>query len=189
VVPYFDLSFQHASPGVLRRMRRFGSTAAFLDLLSRAREFAPELGARSNVIVGFPGETDADVAELERFLSAARLDAIGVFGYSDEEGTDAAEFDGKLPQDEIDARVARISALADELVAQRAEERIGTKVSVLVEEVGEDGVVGRAAHQGPDTDGVTLLTGAAAGRGALVPAVIVDTDGVDLTAEGAGPAW
>src|SRR5690348_12936771 len=131
VVPYFDLSFQHASAPVLRRMRRFGDPESFLDLLQRARDLSPDLGARSNVIVGFPGETEEDVAELERFLAAARLDAIGVFGYSDEEGTDAAGFDGKLPVEEIEARVAHISALADELVAQRAEERIGAKLSVL----------------------------------------------------------
>jgi tRNA A37 methylthiotransferase MiaB len=189
VVPYFDLSFQHASAPVLRRMRRFGSTAAFLDLLARARDLAPDLGARSNVIVGFPGETEADLAELERFLSEARLDAVGVFGYSDEEGTDAADLDGKLSEDEIEARVARVSALADELVGQRAEERIGAKVSVLVEEVGEDGVVGRAEHQGPDTDGVTSLIGVHPRPGALVPAVVVATDGVDLIAEAVGPAW
>jgi MiaB/RimO family radical SAM methylthiotransferase len=189
VVPYFDLSFQHASARVLRRMRRFGSTESFLSLLARARDFAPDRGARSNVIVGFPGETEEDLAELERFLAEARLDAIGVFGYSDEEGTDAAGFDGKLPQDEIDARVARVSALADELVAQRAEERIGTKVSVLVDEVGQDGVVGRAVHQGPDADGATMLTGVEAVRGDLLPAVVVDADGVDLIAEGTGPAW
>jgi tRNA A37 methylthiotransferase MiaB len=170
-------------------MRRFGSTESFLDLLARARELAPDLGARSNVIVGFPGETEDDVAELEHFLTAARLDAIGVFGYSDEEGTDAASFDGKLAPEEIEDRVARIGALADELVAQRAEERLGTKLCVLVDEIGEDGVVGRAAHQGPDIDGVTLLTGVDAVRGSLVPAVVVDSHGVDLVAKGAGPAW
>ncbi|MDT5279596.1 MAG: ribosomal protein methylthiotransferase, partial [Mycobacterium sp.] len=79
VAPYFDLSFQHASAAVLRRMKRFGSTEAFLDLLARVRGFGPDAGARSNVIVGFPGETDADVVELERFLSEARLDIVGVF--------------------------------------------------------------------------------------------------------------
>ncbi|HEX2417467.1 MAG TPA: MiaB/RimO family radical SAM methylthiotransferase, partial [Micromonosporaceae bacterium] len=87
VAPYFDLSFQHASEPVLRRMRRFGSTKRFLDLLASIRSLQPAAGARSNVIIGFPGETRADVAELERFLYAARLDAIGVFGYSDEDGT------------------------------------------------------------------------------------------------------
>ena len=77
-------------------MKRFGGTDAFLDILARARALAPDLGARSNVIVGFPGETDDDRAELERFLVAARLDAVGVFGYSDEDGTTAADLDGKL---------------------------------------------------------------------------------------------
>src|SRR5262249_18316584 len=82
VAPFLDLSFQHASEPVLRRMRRFGSTTQFWGLLESARALAPEAGARSNFIVGFPGETPADVAELVRFLEAARLDAIGVFDYS-----------------------------------------------------------------------------------------------------------
>jgi tRNA A37 methylthiotransferase MiaB len=189
VAPYFDLSFQHASERVLRRMKRFGGTTSFLELLARAREIAPDLGARSNVIVGFPGETEDDVAELERFLTEARLDAIGVFGYSDEEGTEAAGFAGKLDPDEIAARVERISALADELVAQRAEERVGTRVDVLVENV-DDEVVGRAAHQGPDVDGVVRLVGADdVPRGRIVPALVTDSDGVDLVAEPTGAPW
>ena len=188
VAPYFDLSFQHASAAVLRRMKRFGSTEAFLDLLERARQYTPAAGARSNVIVGFPGETEADVDELARFLTAARLDAIGVFGYSDEEGTDAARFDGKLDPELIAERVERISALADELVAQRAEDRIGERVDVLVEQVGD--AVGRAAHQGPDVDGVTDLIGDVAGlrRGEIVPAVVTGSLGADLVARVAVPA-
>ncbi len=183
VAPYFDLSFQHASPTVLRRMKRFGSTEAFVDLLERARSLRPAAGARSNVIVGFPGETEADLVELERFLSAARLDAIGVFGYSDEQGTEAAGFEGKLSEDVIAERVDRISSLADELVAQRAEERLSERVDVLVEQ-DDDEIVGRAAHQGPDVDGVTRLVGDITGlrRGDLVSAVVVDTDGADLLA-------
>ena len=188
VAPYFDLSFQHASATVLRRMKRFGSTEAFLDLLDRVRQYTPAAGARSNVIVGFPGETESDVDELERFLTAARLDAIGVFGYSDEEGTDAAGFDGKLDPELIAERVERISALADELVAQCAEDRIGERVDVLVEQVGE--AVGRAAHQGPDVDGVTELIGDVAGvrRGEIVPAVVTGSVGADLVAKVAVPA-
>jgi ribosomal protein S12 methylthiotransferase RimO len=190
VAPYFDLSFQHASTPVLRRMKRFGGTAAFLDLLARARELAPDLGARSNVIVGFPGESEADIAELERFLSAARLDAIGVFGYSDEDGTEAVGYDGKLDEDEITARVRHISALADELVAQRAEDRIGTRVEVLVEEIDGDEAVGRAAHQGPDVDGVVRLADAGGvRRGQFAAAVVGGSDGVDLVAEPTGEPW
>jgi len=189
VAPYFDLSFQHASPTVLRRMKRFGGTDAFLELLARARDLAPDLGARSNVIVGFPGETEDDVAELERFLTEARLDAIGVFGYSDEDGTEAAGFDGKLDPEVVAERVERISALADELVAQRAEDRVGSPVDVLVEESGEE-IVGRAAHQGPEVDGVVRLVGAeGVARGRFVPAVVIDSEGVDLVAEAAGAPW
>jgi ribosomal protein S12 methylthiotransferase len=142
------------------------------------------------VIVGFPGETEDDVAELERFLSAARLDAIGVFGYSDEEGTDAVDFDGKLDGDTIGERVERISALADELVTQRAEDRVGTRIEVLVEALDDGEVIGRAAHQGPDVDGVARLTnGEQLVRGQFVAAFVLDSDGVDLVAEPTGAAW
>jgi len=184
VVPYFDLSFQHSAPAVLRRMRRFGSTEQFLDLLKSIRDKAPEAGARSNFIVGFPGETEADFAELERFVTHAGLDAIGVFGYSDEDGTEAATFDGKLDQDVIDERVSTLSRLAEELTAQRAEQRIGSEVTVLVESV-EDGVVeGRAAHQAPETDGLTTLLGLEdAEIGRFYRAKVVGTEGVDLVAE------
>jgi ribosomal protein S12 methylthiotransferase len=175
---------------VLRRMKRFGGTEAFLDLLARARELAPDAGARSNVIVGFPGETEDDVAELERFLAAAQLDAVGVFGYSDEEGTAAAGFSGKLDQDEIDARVERIFTVAHEVAAQRAEDRVGTRVDVLVEGSDEDGVFGRAAHQGPEVDGVVrLVDGAEPARGRIVPAFVLDSEGIDLTAKVTGEPW
>ena len=90
VAPYFDLSFQHASRAVLRRMRRFGSADLFLDLIQTIRDKCPGAGIRSNVIVGFPGETESDLGTLESFLVAARLDVVGVFGYSDEDGTEAA---------------------------------------------------------------------------------------------------
>ncbi|MGC4997694.1 30S ribosomal protein S12 methylthiotransferase RimO [Streptomyces sp. DT195] len=185
VVPYFDLSFQHSAPNVLRAMRRFGDTDRFLELLDTIRGKAPEAGVRSNFIVGFPGETEADLAELERFLTGARLDAIGVFGYSDEEGTEAATYDTKLDEDVVAERLAHISRLAEELVSQRAEERLGETVRVLVESVdGEDGVYGRAAHQAPETDGQVLLTsGEGLTVGRIVEAKVVGTEGVDLVAE------
>jgi ribosomal protein S12 methylthiotransferase RimO len=185
VVPYFDLSFQHSAPGVLRRMRRFGDTDRFLELLASIREQVPAAGARSNFIVGFPGETEEDYAELERFLTHARLDAIGVFGYSDEDGTEAAGFADKLDQDLIDERAAALADLADELVAQRAAERVGEKVRVLVEEVTPGYVEGRAAHQGPEVDGAVRLTGELSGVrvGDLVDAIVIESEGVDLVAE------
>jgi ribosomal protein S12 methylthiotransferase len=191
VMPYFDLSFQHSAPNVLRRMRRFGDTDRFLALLDEIRAKAPEAGARSNFIVGFPGETEADLAELERFLTHARLDAIGVFGYSDEDGTEAATYEGKLDEDVVAERLARISRLAEEMTAQRAEERVGSTVTVLVESIDEDedgSVIGRAEHQAPETDGITSLTGSLDGVrvGDLVEAEVVASEGVDLIAEYTG---
>src|ERR671920_2448404 len=119
-------------------MRRFGGTDAFLDLIAQVRARAPLAGIRSNVIVGFPGETEAEVAELEAFLEAARLDVVGVFGYSDEDGTEAETYDGKLAQEVVAERVSRVTDLVEQLTAQRAEERVGEVVEVLVEEVADD---------------------------------------------------
>jgi ribosomal protein S12 methylthiotransferase RimO len=183
VAPYFDLSFQHASEPVLRRMRRFGSTERFVELLASARALAPDAGARSNFIVGFPGETEEDVAELERFLTAARLDAVGVFAYSDEDGTEAAGLPGKLPAEEIARRYERIGQLAEELTAQRAEERVGSTVEVLVEDVDGDVAEGRAAHQAPEVDGTTTVYGHGMRVGDLVRATVTGSEGVDLVAE------
>ena len=168
VVPYFDLSFQHANANVLRRMRRFGDPEHFLDLLARVRDRVPDAGVRSNVIVGFPGETEAELVELEDFLAAARLDVVGVFGYSDEDGTHAASLPGKIDPDDVADREARVGRLVEELLGQRAEERVGSTVEVLVDRVvpvddempdsGSD-AEGRADHQGPEVDGTTVLRG------------------------------
>ena len=189
VVPYFDLSFQHASATVLRRMRRFGDPDSFLALLEQVRAHAPLAGVRSNVIVGFPGETEDDLQTLCDFLEAARMDVTGVFGYSDEDGTEAASYTDKLDEDEVWARAQHVTALVEELNAQRAEERIGEDVVVLVESTGAGGgdeVEGRAEHQGPEVDGTTRLetTGSwpVPRVGDLVPARVVATDGVDLVA-------
>ena len=189
VAPYFDLSFQHSSPTVLRRMRRFGGTREFLDLIDTIRQLEPEAGIRSNVIVGFPGETEDDVDELMAFLTEAQLDAVGVFGYSDEEGTEGATLPDKLDDETIRERVERIAALVDELMEQRAEDRIGTPVRVLVEaldvdDFGRPVAVGRAGHQGPDDAATIVLLGTTtAAVGDLVDAVVVGVNGVDLLAE------
>ncbi|HKJ10967.1 MAG TPA: 30S ribosomal protein S12 methylthiotransferase RimO [Ornithinimicrobium sp.] len=185
VVPYFDISFQHASGPLLRRMRRFGDRESFLGLLGQVRERLPEAGVRTNVIVGFPGETEEDVTELMSFLEQARLDVVGVFGYSDEDGTEAQQHAGKHPEHVIAERVNRVSAWVEELSAQRAADRIGQCVSVLVEEwdpeTGE--VSGRAEQQGPDVDGTTtLLAGGHLEVGDLVRAEVCDSAGVDLIA-------
>jgi ribosomal protein S12 methylthiotransferase len=182
VVPYFDVSFQHAAPSVLRRMRRFGGAESFLGLIRSIRRLAPLAGIRSNVICGFPGETEVDVDVLCEFLGEAELDAIGVFGYSAEEGTEAVRLDGRHAPEEIAARRTRVADLADELVSQRAEARIGEQVQVLVEDVAGE-ILGRAAHQGPEVDGnVRLITADRLKPGDLVDAVVTDADGADLVA-------
>ncbi len=181
VLPYFDLSFQHASPTVLRRMRRFGDTQSFLHLISQIRALAPQAGIRSNVIVGFPGETDAEFEELINFLSQARLDAIGVFGYSDEDKTEALTLEDKVDQDVINSRVELLSKLVDEFLMQRAEERIGEHVRVLIED--EESQEGRAEHQGPEVDGSTFIKGRAKFKvGEYVDAIVTEVSGVDLIA-------
>jgi ribosomal protein S12 methylthiotransferase RimO len=181
VVPYFDLSFQHASGTVLRRMRRFGDSEKFLHLLSQIRALNPEAGIRSNFIVGFPGETEAEYEELVNFISKARLDAIGIFGYSDEDKTEAIELENKIDEDVINERVNELSTLVDELISQRAEERIGQKVRVLIEDA-ESGE-GRAEHQGPEVDGSTYIRGRNKFKvGEYVDAVVSEVEGVDLVA-------
>jgi ribosomal protein S12 methylthiotransferase len=187
VVPYFDLSFQHASGPVLRRMRRFGDRERFTRLVEQARQAAPDAGVRSNFIVGFPGETADDLRELELFLSEARLDAIGIFGYSDEDGTEAATFadEIKLDEGEIARRVDEFADIAEEVMAQRAADRVGETVEVLVEEALGDGrYEGRAAHQAPDVDGsTTLLADRRLVPGDLVTARVVESAGADLVAQ------
>lgn len=185
VAPYFDLSFQHASGPLLRRMRRFGDAERFLELIESVRAKAPTAGIRSNVIVGFPGETEEDVEILCDFLSRAGLDAIGVFGYSDEDGTEAETYDGKLDEDTIAARLDRVTRLAEDLTSARAEARIGETVEILIESLDGDTAEGRAAHQGPEVDGSTTLTGFPADLaiGDLVSAEVVGSEGVDLVAE------
>lgn len=182
VVPYFDLSFQHASGTVLRRMRRFGDGEKFLHLIEQIRALAPEAGIRSNFIVGFPGETEEEYQELIDFINAARLDAIGVFGYSDEDKTEALTLVGKLDEDVIHQRTEGLSTLVDELLLQRAEERIGEKVRVLIED--EELQEGRSDHQGPEVDGSTFIKSRNKYRiGEYVDALVIDVAGADLVAQ------
>ena len=170
--------------------------SGFCTLLDQIREQSPEAGVRSNFIVGFPGETAEDLRELELFLSHAGLDAIGIFGYSDEDGTEAASLPGHLDQAEISRRVEEFAGLADELMTQQAESRLGETVDVLIEEEADAVLygrpsgefLGRAAHQAPEVDGVTTIrTNTPApvrlAAGDMVRAVVTGSEGVDLTAD------
>lgn len=182
VVPYFDLSFQHANGDLLRSMRRFGDGEKFLHLISQIRALSPNAGIRSNFIVGFPGETDAQFMDLVEFLSQAQLDAIGVFGYSDEDNTEALSLNGKVSPEVISERVEELSTLVDELITQRSEMRIGEQIRVLIEDEAEQ--EGRAEHQGPDVDGSTFIKSRNKYRvGEYVDAIVSDVEGVDLIAQ------
>ena len=182
VVPYFDLSFQHANGDLLRSMRRFGDGEKFLHLITQIRALNPEAGIRSNFIVGFPGESDAQFMDLIEFLTQAQLDAIGIFGYSDEDKTEGKTLENKVAPELIKERVNELSTLVDELITQRAEARIGQKVSVLIEDEAEQ--EGRAEHQGPDVDGSTFIKSRNKYRvGEYVDAVVRDVLGVDLIAQ------
>ncbi len=183
VVPYFDISFQHASGSLLRRMRRFGDGEKFLHLLTQIRALNPESGIRSNFIVGFPGETEHEYQELVDFLSEARLDAIGVFPYSDEDKTEAATLDGKLDEALIAERTESLRRISEELIYERAEERIGERVRVLIEE-SETGE-GRAEHQGPEVDSTTFIDSPRTKFrvGEYVDAIVSDVAGADLVAQ------
>jgi tRNA A37 methylthiotransferase MiaB len=185
VAPYFDLSFQHASGPLLRRMRRFGDAEQFLALIASIRSLAPAAGIRSNVIVGFPGETETDLQVLCDFLAAAELDAVGVFGYSDEDGTEALTLPHKVDDDVIRDRVERVSSLVEKVTNDRAAFRRGESVEVLLETVDAGTGEGRAAHQGPEVDGTTALAAlpGSARVGQLWRARVIGSDGVDLLAE------
>ncbi|MFY1670184.1 30S ribosomal protein S12 methylthiotransferase RimO [Plantactinospora sp. WMMB334] len=179
VAPYFDLSFQHASGPILRRMRRFGDRRRFLDLVGQIRDAVPAAGLRSNFIVGFPGESDADFDEVVRFVEEARLDAVGVFGYSDEDGTEAGGFTDKTDPAVIGERVAQLTTLAQTTMARRAAERVGSTVDVIVSAEHE----GWAGHQAPEIDGLVRLPSDTLRPGDRCAATVVGSDGVDLVAE------
>jgi len=181
VAPYFDLSFQHTSPTVLRRMRRFGDSDKFLHLINQIRALSPEAGIRSNFIVGFPGETQEDFDDLANFITHAKLDAVGIFGYSDEDNTEALNHLDKIDAEVIAQRVETLSSLADEMVSLRAQARIGQTVRVLIED--QELQEGRAAHQGPEVDGNTTFIGTDFVVGQYVDATVIDSMGADLVAQ------
>jgi ribosomal protein S12 methylthiotransferase RimO len=191
VCSYFDLSLQHASAPVLRRMRRGGSAEGFLDLVGRIRALDPDAAFRSNFILGFPGERAADVRELEAFLEAARLDWVAFFAWSPEDGTAALELEGRVPAATAGARVERVQGLQDSLLAEAQEGWVGRRLEVLVERVDDDGTAeGRSFREAPDADGVVRVEGAAAPRrvrvGEYLPVVVTAAQGPELLARSAG---
>ena len=183
VCHYFDIPLQHASRRVLRSMRRSGDAASFLVLLERIRSALPDAVLRTTLIAGFPGETRDDVRALQQFMRDARFDYVGVFAYSPEDTTEAAEMPDQIPRRTRLARAQRLRDLADEIGVERCASRVGSVVEVLVEGIEEDeGVtVGRWRGQAPEVDGLVLLNAGTPGE--FVQARIVDSLGYDLEGE------
>ncbi len=181
-VPYFDLSLQHVSPPLMRRMRRWGNAERFLERIEAIRAHEPAAAFRSNFIVGYPGETEADHDALLGFIEAAQLDWCGFFAYSEEAGTYAADLDGKVPSSLVSERLAEVSALQDDITAARRDELIGAEVEVLVDSSG----VGRSHREAPEIDGVIHVP-AHLEPATFQTVTIVDALGPDLVAEGASP--
>ncbi|BAN01964.1 30S ribosomal protein S12 methylthiotransferase RimO [Ilumatobacter coccineus] len=179
-VPYFDLSLQHVSKPLLRRMRRWGDGQRFLDRISDIREREPNAAFRSNFIVGYPGETEEDHDQLLDFVEQAQLDWCGFFKYSDEEGTYAADLDQHVDEGLMNERLAELRELQDEITAARGDAMIGQTLEVLVDEQG----VGRSHREAPEIDGVIHI-GQNEPVGELVEVEIIDALGPDLVAAGA----
>jgi ribosomal protein S12 methylthiotransferase len=189
VCSYFDLSLQHASAPVLRRMRRGGSAERFLELVGRIRALDPDAAFRSNFILGFPGETSADVGELEAFLEAARLDWVAFFAWSPEDGTSALALDGRVPEATARDRVERVQELQDRLLAEAQEGWVGRRLEVLVERVSDDGACeGRSFREAPDADGLVRVGGVPGPVtvGEYLPVVVTAAEGPELLARLAG---
>ena len=185
-LPYVDVPLQHASRRVLAAMGRSGDGEAYLELLAKVRRALPEATVRSTFLVGFPGETEADVDELVAFVEEAHLAVAGVFAFDPQEGTRAAALDGQVPEDLQLQRAARVGAAIDRAAAPYWEGLVGRTVEALVEHARRgqpSAAVGRIAAQAPDVDGIALLEGPRLRRGRVCRARVVAAHGYDVTAE------
>nr|WP_276611254.1 30S ribosomal protein S12 methylthiotransferase RimO [Thioalkalivibrio sp. XN8] len=185
VLPYLDIPFQHASPGVLKRMRRPAAAENTLERIRRWRETCPELAIRSTFIVGFPGETEAEFATLLEWLEEAQLDRVGCFRYSPVEGATANDVAPPVPDEVKEERWQRFMAVAARISAARLAARVGDIEEVLVDEVDpeEDVAYGRTRREAPEIDGrVKLLGGGELEPGDLVEVEVTGADDYDLEA-------
>jgi len=160
IAKYLDVPLQHASPAVLKRMKRGGSGKIFLQMIEKARRIVPDLVLRTTFIVGFPGETDEDFALLENFVRAAKIDWLGAFPYSDEEGSPAFDLDNKVPKRTIESRRKRLMKLQQKISAERQQHWIGREFDLLVEGVSDEHDLlwqGRTLLHAPEIDGKVLI--------------------------------
>jgi len=183
LLPYLDIPFQHASPRILKLMKRPGAVDKVLGRVKNWREICPELTIRSTFIVGFPGETDAEFEELLDFLREAQLDRVGAFAYSPVDGAKANDLPDPVDDDVKEERLERFMEVQAEISALRLERRIGTRIKVLVDHVDADGAVARSAADAPEIDGVVHIDdGQKLRPGTFVEVDVINADQHDLFA-------
>ncbi|MDY0014071.1 MAG: 30S ribosomal protein S12 methylthiotransferase RimO [Rhodocyclaceae bacterium] len=184
ILPYLDVPFQHASPRILKMMKRPASAENTLERIRKWRSICPDLTLRSTFITGFPGETDEDFEQLLRFLDEAQLDRVGAFAYSPVEGATANELPDPVPDEVREERRARLMEFQEDISTQRLERRIGWEITVLVDEVDEDGALARSEGDAPEIDGLVIIPdGQHLEVGEFARVRVTDCDVHDLYAE------
>jgi ribosomal protein S12 methylthiotransferase len=158
ILPYLDVPFQHASPRILKAMKRPGDVEKVLDRIAAWRRAVPDLTIRSTFITGFPGETEQDFDELLQFLDAADLDRVGAFAFSPVDGAAANDLPGALPEAVREQRRARLMQHQEDISTRRLERRIGRTIQVLVDDVDEEGAIARSSADAPEIDGLVYVT-------------------------------
>lgn len=183
LLPYLDIPLQHASPKILKAMKRPGSIDRTLERIKQWREICPDLTLRSTFIVGFPGETEEDFQSLLDFLKEAQLDRVGCFKFSPVEGAPATEMANQVPEDVKEERFHRFMQLQQEISANRLKQKIGKTLDVLVDEIDEEGIIGRSKADAPEVDGLVYvdnLSGINVKVGDVIKVTITNSDEYDL---------
>jgi ribosomal protein S12 methylthiotransferase len=189
ILPYLDIPFQHASPRILKLMKRPGNIDKTLERIQNWRKVVPDLTIRSTFIVGFPGETDAEFQELLDFLREAELDRVGAFTYSPVDGAKANELPDPVSEELKEDRLEQFMAVQAEISAAKLQRKIGRTMKVLVDEAGADGAVARSAADAPEIDGTVLIAdGQKLRPGQFVDVIVESASDHDLHARLANPA-
>ena len=184
ILPYLDIPFQHASPRILKAMKRPASSENVLKRIQAWRNICPELVIRSTFITGFPGETEGDFQELLGFLETAQLDRVGAFAYSPVEGATANDLPDPVPEEERESRRVRLMQFQSDISADKLAGRIGDEEVIVIDDVDEEGAIGRSWREAPDIDGVVQVMGFTdCAPGERIAVRIVDADEHDLYAE------
>lgn len=183
LLPYLDIPLQHASPKILKAMKRPGKIDRTLERIKQWREICPDLALRSTFIVGFPGETEEDFQMLLDFLKEAQLDRVGCFKFSPVEGAPATEMEDQVPEDVKEERFHRFMQLQQEISAERLKQKIGQTLDVIVDEIDDEGIIGRTKADAPEVDGLVYienLSGAPVKVGEFIKVTITHSDEYDL---------